>query len=248
MKKEHIIPSIEKTIALLEYLGKLQGGASQGELVAELDITASTCYRILQTLQKHDWVRQQPGNKYDLANGMMPMLMKLSDFSARFALAQPALERLANRAGLSCKLSIRQGHEQVTILRAESPQPMTVSGKIGSRFPLIEGSVGAALLYAETPDMIADQIAVCTESIAEITDPQIVLSRIRDIHQQGYCLNIKYNRWKVEAMSSPVIDDDGRVIAAITLLGFQDDFRSDKLDGLSAALHDAVTECARLIS
>ena len=156
MNNEHIIPAVEKAVALLEHLGRSDRGATQAELARELDISGSTCYRIIQTLQKHDWLRKLPGNRYDLSGGMLTAAMKLVDAAARFEQCQPLLEELARQTGLSAKLSIRQGTDQLTVLRAEGPGPVSVTGKVGARVPVIEGSVGA----------IPRRILVATQSLA----------------------------------------------------------------------------------
>jgi len=45
-------PAVEKALEILTRLGQSNGGATQAELARELDISPSTCYRILQTLWK----------------------------------------------------------------------------------------------------------------------------------------------------------------------------------------------------
>ncbi|MEI8247695.1 MAG: IclR family transcriptional regulator [Lentisphaerota bacterium] len=247
MNKENIVPAVAKTLELLDSLGRSERGATQAELMKELNITMSTCYRIIQTLHKYDWIRKLPGNRYDISGGLLSAAMKLSDSTARFKAAQPALEHLAAQVGLSAKLSIRQGSEQITILRAESPKPLSVYGRVGSRFPIVEGSVGAALLSAVAPDDIVRLAAECRDKIPEKANPEIIMDRILDIHHQGYCFNARHSRWKVDAMSIPVADTDGQVIAAITLLGFDDDFQKIKLDELAAHLRRVAVECAKLI-
>jgi len=249
MKKENIVPAVEKMMILLGYLGKKAGGATQPELMKAAGLTASTCYRILQTLRKHDWIRQRDGSAYDLSNGMMPIVLKLSSLTARLQEAQPILERLTARTGLSSKLSIRQGDEQVTILRAESSRPISVSGKLGCRFPIIEGSVGAALLAGEASGDIEILSSACGDPIAEKKTPGMILARIREIGRLGFCrLEALQNRWKVATMSMPVRDSGGTVVAAVTVLGMDDDFQPRHVDDLFAALRSAVSGCEELMS
>ncbi len=247
MNNDNTIPAVEKTVALLEKLGKSENGATQAELANELGITQSTCYRILQTLQKHDWVKKNSGSRYDLSGGILAASMKLSDKIRRFDKAQPILDRLANESGLSCKLSIRQGTDQLTILRAESPGPIIVSGKVGTRFPVIEGSVGAALLSGDSEETIKNLCNGCGESIIEKTNPEIVIERINQIREKGYCLNSKQNRWKVEAMSVPLKDNEGNVAGTLTLLGFEDDFSIVNAPRYAEMLKKSAEDCIRSI-
>ena len=243
MNNDHIIPAVEKAVMLLGRLGRSGRGLTQAELSKELGITPSTCYRIIQTLLKHDWLAKLPDNRYDLSGGLLSAAMKLAGRASRFEAAQPLLEALSAKTGLSCKLSIRQGAEQVTILRAESPRPMAVSGKVGSRFPLVEGSVGAALLRSDAEADILALAAACREDIPERRDPSLPLRRVAALKATGFCFNSGTGRWKVAALSTPVMEPDGQVAAALTLLGFDDDFPEGKLGELAA---QAATTCKQL--
>ena len=243
----NIIPAVDKAAGMLECLGGSISGMSQAELCRSLNITQSTCYRIIQTLLEHKWICRCGGNRYDIAPGLLPVTEKLTDATRRFRHLQPQLEILSTRTGLSCKLSIRQGQDQVTILRAESPRPMAVSGRVGTHFPLIEGSVGAALLCGTERKDILSLAEACREDIAESSDPQIILKRIENLQQDGFCLNSKRNRWNVNAMSTTLSDASGHVSAALTLLGFADEFEPEKLAGLKNALQETAAQCTRLL-
>lgn len=243
MNNENINPAVEKTLLLLHHLGQSGSGATQAELARELGITPSTCYRILQTLRKHDWVRKGADSRYDLSGGVLTATMKLHRQLARLEHCRPLLDELAAATGLTAKLSIRQGDRQVTILRAESPRPLSVSGKVGARFPLIEGSVGAALLSRTEETEVRELAANCPEDIAERGNPDLVLARIATIRRDGFCLNIGHTRWRIGAMSAPLVGADGQVAAALTLLGIDDDFAAGCIGPLATALLEAIRTC-----
>ncbi len=240
MNNENTNPAVEKTLLLLHHLGQSGSGATQAELARELGISPSTCYRILQTLRKHDWVRKGTDSRYDLSGGVLTATMKLHRQLVRLEHCRPLLDELAATTGLTAKLSIRQGDRQVTILRAESPRPLSVSGKVGARFPLIEGSVGAALLSRTEADEVRELAANCPEDIPERGNPDLVLARIATIRRDGYCLNIGQTRWRIGAMSAPLVGADGQVATALTLLGVDEDFADDQVKTLAGRLLGAV--------
>lgn len=244
---ENIIPAVEKAVAILNRLGELPKGATQSELATSLNIAPSTCYRILQTLLAADYIRKNSPTRYDLSGGIERAVRKLTNLALRFEAAQPCLETLAENTGLCAKLSIRQGFDQIPILRAESPRIMSVSGKIGVRFPIIEGSVGAALLSGALETEIRQLAAQCQIDVRERNHPELILEGIAAIRRRGYCLNAGRNRWKIDAMSVPVRDRDGDVAAAITLLGYDDDFAGERAKKMAAALLSAARRCAALL-
>jgi len=247
MKSNHIVPSVERALKLMEFLGRSEPGATQQELATVLELTPSTCYRILQTLRNQDWIRQQPGGRYVMAGGILRAAMKVADRITRFGAAQPILDQLARATELSCKLSIRQGDEQVTVLRAESPRPMSVSGRVGARFPVVEGSVGAALLSDESEATLRLLAGACREKIPEAADPDLILKRMAEVRKTTVCLVDSRVRWHTLALSTPVRDSAGTVAAAVTLLGFPEDFSSARMDGMIQQIGAAADACGRMI-
>ena len=128
MKNENTIPAVDKALTAIEYMCSTERPVTLAELCRAADVTTTTGYRIVQSLMKHNWIRKNRGAAYSLSLGMLALLLKTRNGSVCFESAQPVLEELARRTRLACKLSIRQWEEQVSVLRAESPEPFSVSG------------------------------------------------------------------------------------------------------------------------
>ncbi len=238
------IPAVEKTILLLELLAKRPNGATQAEMKNGLNISMSTAYRILQTLLKHKWVMKDQFGIYTLDNGLLPLLYPFRNRLSGLDLAQTVINDLTAAYDLACKISIRRGLEQVTLLRAEADGPIQLAGHVGSSFPLTEGSVGAALLVQSDDAEIREIALECGGDIPENTDPSLVIENVRNVRNLGYALNMRKNRWNIAALSMPVYDEKGSVAAAITLIGAESDFSGDKLETMVGALKAAAEKCA----
>ena len=238
MKNEHTIPAVEKTIHILEILSQNPAGLTHARLTELCSITASTCYRILQTLMKNGWVRKEPDGSYVLSSGLLPLALKVAALDGEnWENIQPVLDGLSRETGLSCKLSIRKGEtEQYVLARAEAPGPFSVTGRTGITFPLVEGSVGAALL---ADSLKAERTALLRKIAADIPekkDRKVLEDAVDFVQKHGYILNTEHNRWRIGALSVPVRNRCGRITAALTLLGVADDFQPDILPGLLDAL------------
>ncbi|OQA86560.1 MAG: HTH-type transcriptional repressor AllR [Lentisphaerae bacterium ADurb.Bin242] len=236
------IPAVEKTLLLLQALSRKK--YSQAELSRELKITMSTTYRILSTLRGHDWVRKDEDGNYALSNGLLPLLTRFRSEMERLEHAKKIVSRISREHRMACKLSIRRDHEQLTLFRAEPPGPVALTGQTGSTFPLIEGSVGAALLCTETDETLRNLVKECDADIPEKKDPKLLFKGVAEIREKGYALNLRKNRWNIAAMSVPLYGEDGRTAdAALTVIGSAEDFAGPKAEKLANILRNAIEEC-----
>ena len=238
------IPAVDKTVQLL--LALAEGEKTQAELSSELGISMSTAYRILTTLQLHRWVRKHAGAAYTLAEGLLPLTGGISPELALLENAERKVTEISLRYNIACKLSIREGDRQLTCFRAEPPGPVSLTGQNGSSFPVIEGSVGAALLSGESEAAVAALTDACRDDIPERGHPELVLAGIRELRERGTVLNLSKNRWHIAALSIPLHNRGGAVIAALTLIGVKEDFAGEKRRRWDMIMKTIAAECENM--
>ncbi len=241
MKNEHTIPAVEKTIAILERMAQQNGSLTHAQLAQECGITASTCYRILRSLMKYGWICKESDGTFSLSGGLLPLSLRVAAQNGEnWENVQMILEAIVSETGLSCKLSIRKGElEQYVLARAEAPGPISISGKTGATFPVVEGSVGAALLADSLKSERAALLRAITADIPEKKDRDLLERSVEQVQQQGYILNTDHNRWRIGALSVPLRNLEGKIVAALTLLGVAEDFSPERLPDLLKALVQA---------
>ena len=240
--KDNTIPVLDKALELLELMAACNDGLRQTEICARLGLSTSTAYRMLRTFIARNWLVKKKSGKIVLGNGMMPLFASFRDSGRRIASARKAVHSLAEKVDMACKLSIRRGAEQVTIERAEPVGPYSLVSAVNSSFPVIEGSVGAALLADESNEEVLRLAAVCNMDLPEKRDPSMVLKGIDAVRRKGYVLNTSPNRWNVAAMSVPLRDEYGAVLGAMTVVGTRLDFAGRKKDKLASCLIKTVEE------
>lgn len=239
-ESENTVPSVEKTVMILDTIIRSDEGMTHAQLAKMCGVTASTCYRVLKSLEKYDWIEKRSDGTFVPGQGLLPLAVKLcTKPTGNWDQARQILSRLAAKTRLACKLSIRRGDEQVVTARAESPGPFSVSGKTGATFPVMEGSVGAALL-ADTPrSELETLLRSCREAIPEKEDPELLFRAVDTVNETGYILNTTHNRWRIGALSVPLRDPLGRIVGALTLLGMADDFSETQLAQYLKAMKQA---------
>ncbi len=220
------IPAVEKAVQML--LALSERDATQAELCAALGISQSTAYRILMTLQEHRWVAKRSGAAYSLGEGLLPLTRGIARELSLLERMTEKVSEISRRHQIACKLSVRKEDQQLTYFRAEPPGPVALTGQAGSTFPIIEGSVGAALLCDASADELAALVESCGDDIPERSRPELLHDAIAEIRECGTALNDRKNRWNIAALSTPVRDSAGKVIAALTLIGSIDDFTPNR--------------------
>lgn len=239
----NMIPAVEHTIAVLEYMSSTDSGVTQSEIRQKLQISMSSAYRILQTLLKHRWVRKDDAGRYELDHGILPLVHHCYRSMQIFEHAQDLMDDITQKLNVACKISLRRGEEQTTIMRSELPGPFSLTGQVGASFPVVEGSVGAALLYQEDNDTILELLSRCTVDIPEKSFPEQLLNAVQEVRKNGIVFNLKKNRWNIAAGSIPLHDRERRVVAALTLVGNLEDFTGDKLQEITLTMKQAAIKC-----
>lgn len=249
MKDKHIIPGLEKGIRLFEYIGNKPNGTTQSELIQVLGLTQTTCYRILNTFEKNGWLIKNKDNSYDFSFGLLPCLSKIVTLGNKVKHLEPLVQKLSHDTELTVKVSIAEGNQQVSILRQNSSKPLAVAVKIGTRFPIIEGSVSGALLCRKNREEILKIASKTKERIIEKLNPEMIIGRINKCLQDGFCTTGPDSRWNIEAISAPIADSLGNVIAALTLVGFREDFANPtQLAEKSNKLLKTIKECEKTLN
>lgn len=233
----HQIPAVVRTSQVLRALAEREGPATSAGLAREIGISQSSCYRILQTLEGLQWIRSDGEGGYDLDEGLLAIVRPLLGPERLAEAARPILRTLSMETELTAKLSLRRGGEQVTIARIESPRPLAVTGRVGSRYPVVLGASGAALLSL-MDDSAVQRIIAATPADQWLNEsPDILRRHIAECRRKGVCTNIGHHPQGIDTMAAPLRSDVGE--AAITLIGLRGDFEGKRLTLCTRAVKKA---------
>jgi IclR family transcriptional regulator, acetate operon repressor len=147
--------SMEKALAILEYLAARPHGASLVSIATDLNQIRSGCHRTLNELMKYGYVRPLPQRgEYVLTTKLSSMGMSFLSKSGIIDIAQPVLNKLAKATEELVRLAILDGGRLTLVAKAEGPK--------------------AGLLY--DPDMGIDLKLSCSAAghawLATLTDQQ----------------------------------------------------------------------------
>lgn len=209
------IPSVMSAMRIVEMLADKPEGASQSRIAVSAGLSASTCYRILQSLSSHGWVRKNSNGVWQLGLGLLPVSTALQGQAVRIDAMRGVLHEVSDKRGIACKLSIRSGSEQIVAIREEPAVEMQATGSEGVRYPIAEGSSGAALLA----DMSAnDAVALLRAAPQCQTDLRFLRSALASLRKQGWCGRRNIANWPISALSAPIRSTDGTIVASLSFI------------------------------
>ncbi|MDR1281103.1 MAG: helix-turn-helix domain-containing protein [Opitutaceae bacterium] len=244
----HTVPILKRAIAVLRAVAEGKGDATTTKALAQtLGLPHSSTYRILQTFLAEDWVRASAAGQHEISFGLLPLLQPLSRHELLIETVREPLRQLARETGLTAKISVCQGNHAITLFRVESPRATSVSVKVGAAFHLVLGSSGTVLMStlsaAEREAIIADAPAACWQN----QKPSDIGARLRELARYGRCSDLGHYRADHAALSAPLRNRAGCIVAAMTVIGFPQDLEPAPRKVASRHLLACAEQCNRLL-
>lgn len=215
---EPMLKSLDLSLRVLEALDNGMPERGVSALAREVGASKAAVYRILSTLQRREYVVQNPStSQYAIG----PALRRFGRVAASRlnlpAAARPFMVELRDLTEDAVHLAILDGAEAVYVAKEEGLHPVQVMSRVGARCPAHCVATGKALLaYAD--DAVHDRLVVAgltrytPLTHAEPDDFRQEMARIRE---HGYAVNEGEWRTEVRGVAVPVFDGSGRAVAAI---------------------------------
>ncbi len=237
-------------MVLLKGLARLGGRASLTALARHVDENPAKVHRYLISMIEEELVVQDPvSSQYQLGPECIQIGLAAMRLADPVRSAEPSLVRLRQSLEMTCFIAV-MGNKGPTIVRFEEPGlPVTLNVRVGSVLSLIWSATGRVFL-AYLDDSRVERLA--TEELALISpaqratldpvDPIGVLKR--QVQDAGMALVRDTNLQGISAISAPVFDFSGKVVAVMTVLGATGGFDAATAERVTLALNEE----SRLIS
>lgn len=220
MPEQKNINTIFKAADILKCLTR---GINQSSSIADhLKQSRSTTHRMLKTLQRAEFVIQDPITmRYSLG----PFVHFLSEASNCYHhelifSALPEMENLRNITGETIVLAVRVGLRRMYVEELDSFQPLKFAPGKGYAAPLHAGATGKVLL-AQTPHPERKRLleAIKLDKVNEntITDRATLTEEIEEIRRQGYAVSCSELVDGAASVAAPI--DNYSQPVAICVLG-----------------------------
>lgn len=213
---------LQRGLDILEFLAACSDPVGIRELAQAVELSPSTCYRLLQILEERGYVHQdEPSRRWELWLKPLELGMRRLNGPGLPSLARPHLTELMRATNETAFLGVRDGDQIVYVDVILSQQALRTDVTLGSRWPLHSGALGKVLL-SELPDDALAQLLerpLAALTPATIIDPAALQREIAAVRARGYALNYGETVAGVFAAAAPIFDHTRQIVAAIGVAG-----------------------------
>jgi IclR family transcriptional regulator, KDG regulon repressor len=212
---------LDRSLAIIDALANARDDASLAELAEKVKLHKSTVHRLTSILERHGILeRDTRSGRYRLGLRLFELgNIAMGRFDIRDR-AHPHLEKLLYEVDETVHLCALEAGEVLYLDKIEPVRSVRMASRIGRRNPAHCTSVGKAIL-AFLPESEADDIlrqhGLKRLTPKTITTPAELKADLKLIRDRGYAIDNEENEESVRCIGAPVLDHNGRPIAAISI-------------------------------
>lgn len=211
-------PALEKGLDIIELLARAENGMNQTQIAQALGRSVAEVYRVMMSLERRGYIaRRAPGDAFVLTARLAGLAAEQPPTARLLAVAEPVMRRIAGDAWQAIHLAVLDGAEIFILAKVDSPAPIGLHVRLGSRHPIGSTASGRILVAFSAP-----QIAQWTIERA-FAAPNGALARSRferrvaAVRERGYELIADETLQAVTSLSFPLRDAGQGAVAALTI-------------------------------
>jgi DNA-binding IclR family transcriptional regulator len=245
--KTYLVPAVDQAIRVMLYLANTDGNPkSLTDICGEVNIHRSKAFSILNTLQNYGLVKKYPNRKgYILGTGLLTLTGKMLENLSLPRLVEPILFELAKKAAATVALSVISEDKTFVVAQYEGAPGIGVSSPIGYVTPITYGAHGKAIAAFlpenELTDLLSQDKLFFHGDPANF-DRNRFEKEIAQCRRDGFALECGDFTPGVNAIAAPLLDQHGKPIGYITIVGF---FKEEATCVLGPLAVEAVKKIAR---
>lgn len=218
-KPDEFIQSFANGLKLICAFDAEDSRMTLSEVAAKCDMTRAMARRLLWTLEKLGYV-ENAGRLFYLKPKILELGYAYLSSQRLIAVAQPVLERLADRIGESCSMSVLDGSEIVYVLRIPTKRIMKINLSVGTRLPAWPTSMGRVLLGSldnTALDHYFAEIRPVALTEFTVTDKKQLKQIVRNARTDGWSIVDQELELGLCSAAVPIKNAAGNIIAAINI-------------------------------
>lgn len=218
------------------------------EISLRLEIPKSTTHNILKSLLAEGLIEKIDGDAYALGTDIIALSQSVRVNVEIRDRAAPHIRALADLAGESVYLTIKEGDHILYIYAVESSRRLIARTAVGDRMYLHSTGVGKAILghlSEEEVRGIAERTGLPAVTDRTITNIDDLLTEMRAIKARGYSIDDGENEVGNFCIGAPIYGPRHNVIGGCSIAGTDPEIIGSRISELSRALLATALDISR---
>lgn len=212
------VEAVKRAVQLLRQFSQASPRLTADELAQSTSLSPALVRRTMLTWQRHGLIRTDDAGTYQLGLRWL----QLADIWRRQVdirlLALPIMRTVRDAVNETVILSIRVGDQRVNIDYVESTQAVRRLTQLGFGVALHVGATGRTLLSGLSPDELEQYLQSYVLVAANNTIAKEQLRKeVELVRHRGYAVAFREITSDTAAVSAPIRDHTGDVVAAMTI-------------------------------
>lgn len=206
---------------ILRAVAITSNGIGVNAIAQQIGLAKSTTSRILATLEEWNVVERTADNTFRIGPGLVRLVENQPMSATLKALVRPALEQIAAETGEATLLVVNDGSEALYLDMVAGSHAVQVRDWTGERVPFNVTSGGKMLLAHAGETFIEQYLTrpLARHTANSVSDPEKLANQLELVRQNGYSVTDGEYDDEVAGITVPVKNDQGIVVAAITVYG-----------------------------
>jgi IclR family KDG regulon transcriptional repressor len=221
--RDPLLGSVRNAARVLRAFTNADAELGVTELAGRLHLSKSTVHRLVATLAAERLLEKDPATgRYRLGLALYELGTNVTEHVDLHQAALPVLTTLRHTTGEMVHVAVLDGLEVIYVERLESHHLLPIFRTVGHRLPAHWTSSGKVLLAAlPRPDLVTRLAGVQLEARTSrtITDHSTLLDELDKVAARGWASNEQEGHEGVVSVGAPLRGPDGRVIAAVSVVG-----------------------------
>jgi len=242
-------PSLERGLAILDYLAHHPGGKGQVEIAQALKCPVTSVFRITLTLEKFGYLERDAETKVFRHTQKMLMLgqQALSETDL-IGSCMPVMRELRDELEDTILLGVLNGPEIIVLEQALGSHLFRFSVNAGHRIRAYCSAPGKAII-ACLPEIQRERVIAQTEFIRfnanTITTPEAFRKELQKALRLGYAVDNGEEYASIYCVGAPVFDRVGYPIASVWVTGPGNRVKPEMIPKIGQTVKDGAARISR---
>lgn len=239
------VRTLERGLTVLLALKELRR-APLSVLARQVGLSASTAYRLLETLRQHGFVEwEEQSGMYSVGLRAYQVGLAFAERSNLIQAAQGSMDALVAELNETVNLAVLYGAEAVYVHQVEGRQLVRMFAHLGAGAPLHASGVGKVLLAWRPEQEVRQKLGdgpFPAYTPHSITTLPALLRELEGVRTRGYGLDDQERELGVRCLAVPVRDHSREVVAALSISAPTSRFAPDQIGEVAGHVQRAAAQ------